>query len=61
MKAEAAAPEGELSAKHRGAGSYSILSNGKEVVEGLTKKEATAFNALDPAAKVAFVAERAKG
>lgn len=61
MKAEATAPEGELTAKHRGAGSYSILSDGEEVVEGLKKAEATAFNALDPAAKAAFVAERRKG
>lgn len=48
-------------AKHRGRGSYSVMRNGVEVVEGLTKLEADAFKTYSPAEQAAFVANRAKG
>ncbi len=47
-----------LHATHRGRGSYSIVDpEGKELIEGLDKAAAEAFNALDDAGKAAFVAE----
>lgn len=54
-KAEAAAPENKtgggnvdhpLVAKHRGRGSWSIMDGEEEVVQGLTREQAEAFNAL---------------
>lgn len=51
-------PEHDLLAVHRGRGSYSIMRGGEELLEGLTKAEADDFNALDPAARSAFVTEQ---
>jgi hypothetical protein len=45
-------------AEHRGRGSYSVMDGEVEVVSGLAKDEAVAFNALSTAEKVAFVAGR---
>jgi hypothetical protein len=53
-------PQG-YEAKHRGRGSFSVMLNGVEVVEGLTKLEADAFKTYSPAEQAAFVANRAKG
>ena len=50
------APIDTLIAKHRGGGSYSILRNGVEVVEGLKKVDAEAFNVLSYADRQAFIA-----
>lgn len=48
-------------AKHRGAGSYSILdADGNEVGEKLSKADAEAFNDLSDEDKAAFVASLAK-
>lgn len=47
-----------LVAKHRGRGSYSVMDGEREVVQGLDKGLADAFNALDAEGKAAFVAER---
>lgn len=55
-----AEPQG-YEAKHRGRGSFSVMLNGVEVVEGLTKLEADAFKTYSPAEQAAFVANRAKG
>lgn len=65
-KAEKPAPSSEggeggepsLVAKHRGGGSYSVMDGDTEVVQGLDKDAAHAFNALDAQGKAAFVAER---
>ncbi len=47
-------------AKHRGAGSYSVLdADGAEVVSKLTREDAEAFNALSDEDKAAFVASEA--
>lgn len=51
----------ERKAVHRGRGSYSIMSNGEEIVEGLKRAEADVFNAASPAEQQAFIANRAKG
>jgi hypothetical protein len=61
LEVEARVVEGDLVARHRGGGSYSVMSEDKELVEGLKKAEAHDFNSLDAAAKTAFVAERRKG
>lgn len=42
-------------AKHRGFGKYSIMLGDKEVVEGLTKDDAEAFNALSDDDKAKYV------
>jgi len=57
MPEPTAAPEpaNELVAKHRGAGSYSVMRGDDEVVDKLTKDQAEAFNALDAEAKEAAV------
>jgi hypothetical protein len=44
-------------AVHRGAGSYSVMRDGVELVEHLTKEEADDFNARDWAGQAAFLAE----
>lgn len=45
-----------LEAKHRGAGSYSVMdADGSEIVEKLTKEQAEEFNSGDDASKTAFV------
>lgn len=56
--AEPAEPP-ELVARHRGAGSWSVMQGAAEIVEGLTRAEAESFNAGDAAARAAFVAARA--
>ena len=57
--------EEKLVAKHRGAGSYSVMRGDDEVVDKLAKDQAEAFNALsdeDKAVAVeAALAERAQG
>lgn len=45
QEVEAPAPV-ELIAKHRGGGSWSVLRGEEELLEGLKKPEAEAFNAL---------------
>lgn len=55
------APAVEYKAAHRGRGSYSVMVNGAEVVEGMTRLEAKAFDEYSPSEKLAFVANRAKG
>lgn len=45
-----------LEAKHRGRGSYSVMDGDVEVMEGLTKADADAFNALSDDDKEAYVA-----
>lgn len=45
-----------LEAKHRGRGSYSVMDGDDEVMEGLTKADADAFNALSDDDKEAYVA-----
>jgi hypothetical protein len=61
IPAEVVVEAATYEAKHRGRGSYSIVCNGVEVVEGLTKLEAKAFNEdYSPAERAAFVANRAK-
>lgn len=63
-EAQAAAPDndggegGGLKAVHRGSGSYSVMDGDQELVEGLTKAEAKAFNALPDEEKLAFVESR---
>lgn len=54
------APVTELRAVHRGRGSYSIVQGDqdKEVLLGLNKEQASEFNALDDAARAAYLAER---
>lgn len=47
-----------LVAAHRGRGSWSVMDGDTEVVQGLDKDLAAAFNALDAEGKAAFVAER---
>jgi hypothetical protein len=44
-------------AKHRGAGSYSIMEGDAEVREKLTKEQAEAFNALDVEGKTKWLAD----
>jgi hypothetical protein len=39
---------GDLEARHRGNGSYSIMRGDEELVEGLDKGQAAAFNAASP-------------
>lgn len=55
-------PATAFEAKHRGGGSYSVMdAEGKEVLSGLTKDDAGAFNAMSEEDKAAFVAsENAK-
>lgn len=54
----AAPPAVTYEAKHRGAGSYSIMdSTGKEVSEKMTKEDAEAFNALSAEERAAYVAK----
>lgn len=45
-----------LEAKHRGRGSYSVMDGDVEVMEGLAKADADAFNALSDDDKEAYVA-----
>jgi len=55
-KKEETAPAPALEAKHRGKGSYSILdASGSEVMEGLSKEDAEAFNALTADEKAEYV------
>jgi hypothetical protein len=51
----------EYKAVHRGRGSWSVMVNGVETIERLTKADAAMFNAASPAEQAAFVASRAKG
>jgi hypothetical protein len=49
------APTG-LTAKHRGGGSYSIMdADGKEILSGMSKDDAEAYNVLSEEDKAAFV------
>ncbi|MBI5111856.1 MAG: hypothetical protein HZA68_07775 [Rhodovulum sp.] len=48
----------DLHAVHRGRGSYSIMQGEEELADGLTKADADAFNALSPADRAAFVADK---
>ena len=45
----------DLQAIHRGRGSYSIMRGDTEVLDGLTKADAEAFNTLSAEDKAAFV------
>lgn len=57
-KAEAGSAE-KFEAKHRGAGSYSIMNAaGEEVGERLTKADAEAFNALSDEDKIAYLSKQ---
>ena len=56
VAAEEAEAIDTLIARHRGGGSYSILRNGVEVVEGLTKTDSVAFNMLSYAERQAYIA-----
>lgn len=47
-------------AKHRGAGSYSIMDGETEIREKLTKEQADAFNALDGEGRAKWLAENPK-
>jgi hypothetical protein len=47
-------------AKHRGAGSYSIMEGETELREKLTKEQADAFNALDVEGKAKWLADNPK-
>jgi hypothetical protein len=47
-------------AKHRGAGSYSILEGENELREKLTKEQAEAFNALDDDGEAKWLADNPK-
>ena len=58
VKGKADAEPQEPKAVHRGGGSYTVMGGDVELVSGLSKEEAEAFNALDAAAKTAFVADR---
>lgn len=53
-----AAPPADVpfEAKHRGFGRYSVMQGDKEVVEGLSKEEAAAFNTWSDEDKAAYVA-----
>lgn len=53
-------PGSNLVAEHRGRGSYSVMSGDNEAIQGLTKDDATSFNAMSDADKAKFVAGRAK-
>lgn len=44
-----------LVAKHRGAGSYSVMKDDEEIVSGLTKDQTDEFNGLDDAGKTRWV------
>ena len=44
-----------LEAKHRGRGSYSIMRGDDELVENLSKEDATTFNALSDEEKAEYV------
>ena len=52
-------PGYDLTAVHRGNGSYSVMRGGDELLDRLTKTEADEFNALEPAARAAFVTDQA--
>jgi hypothetical protein len=45
----------ELLAKHKGRGVFSIVRGDEDIVEGLTKADADAFNALSDEDKAAYV------
>lgn len=47
-------------AKHRGAGSYSIMEGDTEIREKLTKDQAEAFNALDAEGRAKWLADNPK-
>lgn len=47
-----------LSAVHRGRGSYAVMQGDQVAVDGLSKEDAEAFNALPAEEKAAFVAAR---
>lgn len=47
-------------AKHRGAGSYSIMEGDTELREKLTKEQADAFNALDAEGKAKWLSDNPK-
>lgn len=50
---------GILEAKHRGAGSYSVLRNGEtSVMDGLSKDQADAFNKMSETERVAWLVEK---
>lgn len=56
IPSEVPALEAGYLAKHRGAGSYSVLdANGNEVLEKMSKEDAEAFNALTAAEKAEWV------
>ena len=61
MKAKAAMPVKAFEAKHRGKGSYSVMTAaGEEVVQGMTKEDAEAFNAMSEAEQADYVASEKK-
>lgn len=55
--ASSSASVGDLVAKHRGGGSYSIMRGDEEVKEGLSKADAEAFNGMSDEDKAAYVAD----
>lgn len=57
--AEGAVQHPVYEAKHRGRGSYSVLdATGAEVMEGLNKEDAEAFNAMSTEDQAAYVATK---
>lgn len=49
---------GDLEARHRGNGSYSVMRGDEELVEGLNRHDAGVFNATNADGKAAFLAAR---
>lgn len=47
-----------LESKHKGAGKYSVWNGDVELVSGMTSEQSTNFNAMDDAAKNAWVREQ---
>jgi hypothetical protein len=62
LKAKLAEIEGGTApeAKHRGAGSYSIMEGENELRDKLTKDQAEAFNALDGKGRAKWLADNPK-
>ena len=57
--AKGAVQDATYEAKHRGRGSYSVLdAAGAEIMEGLSKDDAEAFNAMSPEDQAAYVAAK---
>jgi hypothetical protein len=47
-----------IKAVHRGRGNYSVMDGDAEIVKGLSKDDALAFNDMDEEGKANFVAEK---